>query len=68
MPRECNGRIAEILIRDADSSEPEIDVTCGSAPVGAAAGDTAAATPAPAAATPPPGSEPPRVEDQSLEP
>ena len=37
MPRECNGRIHEILIRNADSSDPEIDVTCAAAPAGAAA-------------------------------
>ena len=36
MPRECQGRIHEILIRNADSSEPEIDVTCA-APVSDAA-------------------------------
>jgi len=29
MPLECHGRIQEILIREPDSSSPEIDVTCG---------------------------------------
>jgi hypothetical protein len=28
LPRECNGQFHEILIRNADSSSPEIDVTC----------------------------------------
>src|SRR5262245_55366238 len=28
MPKECNGHVHEILIRDPDSSSPEIDVTC----------------------------------------
>ena len=28
LPRECHGQIHEILIRNADSSTPEIDVTC----------------------------------------
>jgi hypothetical protein len=28
MPRECHGHIHEIMIRNADSSSPEIDVTC----------------------------------------
>jgi hypothetical protein len=28
LPRECHGQIHEILIRNADSSSPEIDVTC----------------------------------------
>jgi hypothetical protein len=28
MPRECGGQIHEIVIREPDSSEPEIDVTC----------------------------------------
>ena len=37
MPRECNGRIHEILIRNADTSEPEIDVTCATAPASAPA-------------------------------
>jgi hypothetical protein len=28
LPHECAGMIHEILIRNADSSSPEIDVTC----------------------------------------
>jgi hypothetical protein len=28
LPRECGGRIHEIVIREPDSSTPEIDVTC----------------------------------------
>lgn len=28
LPRECNGRIQQILVRDADSSSPEVYVTC----------------------------------------
>ena len=66
MPRECEGRIHEILIRDADSSEPEIDVTCAAKSGASAATEPSA--PTPAAATPPPGDEPPRVDDSSLEP
>lgn len=31
MPSECQGQIHEILIRDPDSSSPEIDVTCAAA-------------------------------------
>lgn len=62
MPRECEGQIHEILIRDADSSEPEIDVTCA-AKSGAAATTGSATT-----ATPPHADEPPRVDDSSLEP
>ena len=67
MPRECEGRIHEIMIRDADSSDPEIDVTCAAKPGGAPAAEPAAPAAA-APATPPPGDEPPRVDDQSLEP
>jgi hypothetical protein len=28
LPRECDGRIHEIVVREADSSSPQIDVTC----------------------------------------
>jgi hypothetical protein len=28
LPRECGGRIHEIVVREPDSSSPEIDVTC----------------------------------------
>jgi hypothetical protein len=28
LPRECRGRIHEIIVREPDSSEPQIDVTC----------------------------------------
>jgi len=28
LPRECAGRIHEIVVREPDSSSPEIDVTC----------------------------------------
>jgi len=28
LPRECGGRVHEIVIREPDSSSPEIDVTC----------------------------------------
>ena len=31
MPAECKGQIHEIVVRNADSSEPEIDVTCAAA-------------------------------------
>jgi hypothetical protein len=31
LPRECNGQFHEIVIRNADSSSPEIDVTCAKA-------------------------------------
>lgn len=62
MPRECQGRIHEILIRDPDSSSPEIDVTCAS-PV-AKPDAPAATTPAPSATS----DEPPRVEDGSIAP
>ena len=66
MPRECEGRIHQVVIRDADSSDPEIDVTCAAKQAGAPAAEPATAAAAPA--TPPPGDEPPRVDDQSLEP
>jgi hypothetical protein len=29
LPGECKGVIHEIVVREADSSSPEIDVTCG---------------------------------------
>jgi hypothetical protein len=62
MPRECQGRIHEILIRDADSSSPEIDVTCAGP---AAKPDAPAQTaPAPSASS----DEPPVVEDSSIGP
>ena len=39
LPRECRGRIHEIIVREPDSSSPEIDVTCarvqGAPPAGA---------------------------------
>ena len=28
LPRECAGKIHQILVIDADSSEPKVDVTC----------------------------------------
>jgi hypothetical protein len=28
LPRECGGRVHEIVVREPDSSTPEIDVTC----------------------------------------
>jgi hypothetical protein len=28
LPRECGGKVHQILILDAGSSEPEVDVTC----------------------------------------
>jgi hypothetical protein len=28
LPPECKGRVHEIIVREADSSSPEIDVTC----------------------------------------
>ena len=58
MPRECQGRIHEIVIRDADSSSPEIDVTCATAEPAAA----------PAQAAAPASNEPPPVDDASLDP
>jgi len=63
MPRECGGRIHEILIRDADSSSPEIDVTCA----GPAATPAAPAGSAPAPSSTP-SDEPPVVEDSSIAP
>jgi hypothetical protein len=68
MPRECQGRVHEILIRDPDSSSPEIDVTCAAAapnPEGAAPAPAPAAAPTVAA---PSGEEPPRVDDSSIGP
>ena len=62
MPRECQGLIHEIVIRDPDSSSPEIDVTCATPK----AGEAPAA--APASPTPPDPNGPPAVQDQSLEP
>jgi hypothetical protein len=43
LPGECKGVIHEIVVREADSSSPEIDVTCGKqeAPAPAAAGGLA---------------------------
>jgi hypothetical protein len=41
LPRECGGRIHEIVVREPDSSSPEIDVTCArqeSAPPAGGAG------------------------------
>ena len=58
LPRECQGRIHEIVIREADSSSPEIDVTCATAEVPA----SQEAPPAPAS------NEPPPVDDSSLDP
>jgi hypothetical protein len=31
LPRQCAGRIHQILIVDADSSDPKVDVTCAPA-------------------------------------
>lgn len=31
LPRQCAGKIHQILIVDADSSEPKVDVTCAPA-------------------------------------
>jgi hypothetical protein len=28
LPRECKGRFQQIVVIDADSSEPKVDVTC----------------------------------------
>lgn len=66
MPRECQGHVHEILIRDADSSSPEIDVTCAAAASKPEA--PAAAAAAPPAAAVPSGEEPPRVDDSSIGP
>jgi hypothetical protein len=60
MPRECQGRIHEIVIREADSSSPEIDVTCATPEPGAA--------PPPASPSAPASNEPPPVDDASLDP
>jgi hypothetical protein len=62
MPRECQGRIHEIVIRDADSSEPEIDVTCAT-PNGDAPADKPAANNEPSAS-----SEPAAVDASAIEP
>jgi hypothetical protein len=61
MPRECQGQIHEIVIRNADSSEPEIDVTCATPKSGATAAPAAAKAAAPS-------DEPPAVDASSIEP
>jgi hypothetical protein len=43
LPRECNGSFHEIVVRNADSSSPEIDVTCAK-PKPALGGAPAAST------------------------
>jgi hypothetical protein len=62
MPRECQGQIHEIVIREADSSEPEIDVTCATPKAGEPAGQKPAAAPSAAA------SEPAPVDASAIEP
>jgi len=59
MPRECQGQVHEIVIREADSSSPEIDVTCAT-PEGAA--------PKPAASSESASSEPAAVDGSAIEP
>jgi hypothetical protein len=54
LPRECNGQFHEILIRNADSSSPEIDVTCAKAKPALGAAPAPSAAPAPIADTPAP--------------
>lgn len=48
LPAECNGQFHEILVRNADSSSPEIDVTCAQ-PMAAPAPSTNATASVPSA-------------------
>jgi hypothetical protein len=61
LPPECHGQVHEIVIREADSSSPEIDVTCATPKAEGAA-------PKPAASSESASSEPAAVDASAIEP